>query len=177
MVYIFTALKPEAQAFVDKYKLTKIKIDNYTLYINENIVLIITHLGVYNCSKACKFIVQNYKIGDDDIFLNVGICGASKNYKIGNLIEIGTINFDKRSFTFKETAKTITCIDYEEKNNNYDLVDMESYGFYESLQIYKNIFIFKVVSDHFEPQTITKEKTKMLIFNKLDEILEKTCIT
>ena len=176
MIYIFTALKPEAQAFVDKYKLTKIKTNNYTLYTNKNITVIITGLGIINCSKACEFVIKNYKITQNDCFLNVGICGASKNFNIGELVEIGTIHFNKDIFIFKETAKTITCINYEAKDNNYDLVDMESYGFYESLQKYKNIFIFKVVSDHFEPQTITKEKTKMLIFNKLDEILEKVNI-
>ena len=34
----------------------------------------------------------------------------------------------------------------------------------------KNMYILKVVSDHFKPETITKDKTKALIFNAIDDI-------
>jgi len=174
MIYIFTALKSEAQALVDKYKLQKNKIDNYTIFKNKDMVVIITGIGFINCSNSCEFILRNYKVNSDDVFINIGICGASQNYKIGELVEIGKIDFDNNSFILNKTIdKTITCIDYEAKDNRYDLVDMESYGFYKSLNSYKNIFIFKIVSDHFEPQTITKDKTKMLLFDKLDNILKK----
>ena len=50
---------------------------------------------------------------------------------------------------------------------------MESFGFYDAVihsPAIKNYHILKVVSDHFEPQTITKELTKSLIFNVIDGI-------
>ena len=174
MIYIFTALKSEAQAFVDKYKLKKEKINNYTLYKNDNIVLIISGLGVDNTKKACEFILNNYKIAMDDIFINIGICASRIDNDIGKLLEIGKINYNNETFTIdKNIRNTITCLDYEAHDGTYELVDMESYGFYEILHENKNLFIFKVVSDHFEPETITKEKTKALIFNVLDEVFKK----
>jgi len=174
MTYVFTALKPEAQAFVDKYKLKKEKINNFTLFTNTQMILIISGLGVSNMQKASKFILETYKFSKDDIFINIGICGSKKINTIGTLLEIGKINYYDKSFIIHNNIQnTITCIDYEAHNDTYDLVDMESYGFYEILQNQKNLYIFKVVSDHFEPNTITKEKTKALIFNVLDEIFKK----
>ena len=36
-----------------------------------------------------------------------------------------------------------------------------------------NSFIFKVVSDHFEPKTVTKDMAKKFIFNQIDEIMKR----
>jgi hypothetical protein len=50
---------------------------------------------------------------------------------------------------------------------------MESFGFYDALihsPAIKNYHILKVVSDHFEPEKITKEGTKSLVFNVIDDI-------
>lgn len=174
MIYIFTALKPEAQAFVDKYRLKKEKSDNYTLYKNSKIVLIISGLGVKMTKKAAKFIINNYKVSVDDILINIGICASKADNEIGKLLSIGKINYNNEIFTLNKNIKnTITCLDYEADNDTYELVDMESYGFYEILHNYDNLYIFKIVSDHFEPKTITKEKTKKLIFNVLDEVFTK----
>jgi hypothetical protein len=52
---------------------------------------------------------------------------------------------------------------------------MESFGFYEAVSLSKAIkrfYIFKVVSDRFEPQTVTKEGTKKLLAEAL-KLLEK----
>ena len=177
MIYIFTALKPEAQAFVDKYRLKKEKLNNFTLYKNSKITLIISRLGVDNTKKACTFIINNYKLSIDDIFINIGICGSRDNNEIGKLLEIGKINYNNEIFTLNKNIKnTITCLNSEASDDTYELVDMESYGFYEILHKYNNLYIFKIVSDHFEPETITKEKTKTLIFNVLDEVFKRISI-
>ena len=141
MIYIIVALKAEAQAFVDK------KMD-----------VIISGIGSKNMFETTSKIVD--KMNHDDIILNVGICGASKKYKIGQLID-----------GFKEN---LTCVDYAVSNNNdYEIVDMESNGFKKATQYVKNKYIFKIVSDHFEPETITKDGAKKLIFDKIDKIMEK----
>ena len=69
--------------------------------------------------------------------------------------------------------KTITCLDQEASTNSHEIVDMESYGFYNAVihsPAIKNRYIIKVVSDHFEPHKVTKDKTKSLIFNVIDDI-------
>ena len=50
---------------------------------------------------------------------------------------------------------------------------MESFGFYDAVihsPAIKKFHILKVVSDHFEPQKVTKVGTKLLIFNAIDDI-------
>jgi len=143
MIYIIVALKAEAQAFIDK------KIDAK---------IIISGIGANNMKEATQKIIK--RMSKDDKLLNVGICGASKEYKIGQLID-----------GFEEE---ITCVDEAVSDKNkYKIVDMESSGFIKSSLHVENRYIFKVVSDHFEPQTVTKDGAKKLIFDKIDEIMEK----
>ncbi len=174
MLYIITALKPEAQAFVDKFKLTKNRCENFTVYDGEDITVIISGIGVENTKTALKALIDNFQPDRDDIFLNVGICGAKKEYKIGELLEISSIIYKNKKYILnKDIAQTITCTDDEIDVEMYDIVDMESFGFYEATKDIKNRYMYKVVSDHFEPDTITKEKTKSLIFNNIENIMKK----
>jgi len=143
------ALKAEAQAFVDKYKLKN--------YKNENISVVITGMGKENMEiSTCQVLKE---MTQHDKIVNVGICGASKKYAIGELID---------------GCKTeICCIDYEADDGEFDIVDMESDGFFEATKGIKNRYMFKVVSDHFEPHKITKDLAKKLIFENIDEIMKR----
>jgi len=173
LLYIIVALKPEAQAFVDKYKLQKSKLKNFTLYSNESMRVIISGLGVTNATNATQTLINHYDITDDDIYLNIGICGADIKYPIASLLEIGTINYDGITYSFKEGKEAIVCVDEAVKEQIYPLVDMESYGFYDAVihnPAIKKYHIFKVVSDNFEPHKVTKEYTKSLVFNAIDAI-------
>jgi len=160
MLYIVIALKPEAQALVDKYKLTKKKLENFTLHVNDNMIVIVSGIGATKAQIATTRIIEQFKPTKDDIILNVGICGANKKYEIGQLIN--------------GMEDSLTCVNDEISiQDKYEIVDMESAGFLEATKELKNRYIFKVVSDHFEPQKVTKEKTKKLIFDKIDEIMTK----
>ncbi len=174
MLYIVTALKPEAQAFVDMYKLRKIKLDDVTFFVNEEICLIISGLGVDNSYKATKYILDRFDIVATDSFLNIGICGACVEYRVGELIEIGSISYGEEYVEVDEKIKNnLRCLDEEASSDKHEIVDMESYGFYKAFFHHgalKKIHILKVVSDHFEPSEVTKEKTKQLIFKNLDAI-------
>ena len=143
MIYIIVALKAEAQAFIDK------KIDAK---------VIISGIGTENMYKSTMNVVQ--QMNEDDKLLNVGICGASKEYKIGQLID-----------AFKEE---LTCVDKAvSEANKYNIVDMESSGFIKASLHVEHRYMYKIVSDHFEPQTVTKDGAKKLIFDKIDAIMEK----
>jgi len=173
MIYIVTALKPEAQAFVDYFKLKKSKLDTYTLFSNETIRLIIAGMGVANARVATQTLINHFDITDDDIFANIGICGASKEYAIGELILCGALSYHGMFYRFSTKGAMIYCVDKEIENSTYPLVDMESYGFYDSVihnPAIKKFSIIKVVSDHFEPKKVTKELTKSLLFNQINAI-------
>ncbi|MEA1893514.1 MAG: hypothetical protein U9N33_12510 [Campylobacterota bacterium] len=144
------ALKAEAQAFVDKFKLNN--------YENDNIKIIVTGMGSSNMYDSTCRVVQGLE--NDDIIVNIGICGADIKFHIGQLIDA--------------QKNTLTCSDTQvSKQGNYELVDMESAGFLKATLHVQNSYIFKVVSDHFEPRKVTKDRAKAVIFNVIDEIMEK----
>jgi len=151
MIYILVALKCEAQAFIEKFKLDS------TTKQNENLSVVISGIGNENMYKTATNIVS--KMDKSDMILNVGICGANKNYKIGQLLDEKDIN--------------LTSVDHEVDYVKYEAVDMESSGFKNATKDIKNKYIFKVVSDHFEPESVTKDLAKKLIYTQIDEIMEK----
>lgn len=173
MTYIVIALKSEAQAFVDRYRLKKEKLATFSLFYNENMRLIVSGLGVINARIATQALINQYDITDEDIYVNVGICGASSNNEIGTLLEIGEVLYSGISYQFSNAPKTLTCVDSAMGEALYEIVDMESYGFLDAVThnpAIKKFHILKVVSDHFEPEKVTKDATKKLIFNKIDAI-------
>ena len=167
------ALKAEAQAFVDRYKLQKSRIDNFIIYKGETILLIVSGIGVESCRVATQTLINHFDIEDDDIFVNIGVCGADISYDIGELIEIGAISYDEILYVYDKDKKSIVCVDFAVDKTTYDIVDMESYGFYDAVihnPAIKKFKIYKVVSDHFEPQKVTKDFAKKLIADRLEEI-------
>lgn len=172
MTYIVTALKSEAQAFVDKYKLKKTTLKNYTLFFNDTIKIIISGIGVENTRLATQTLINHFDITDDDTYCNIGVCGANKNSSIGSLLKAGTIIHQGLSYNFDDGI-TLTCVDEEINGGEYEAVDMESYGFYDAVvhnPAIKHFTIYKVVSDHFEPHTLNKDMVKSLIFKQLDNL-------
>jgi purine-nucleoside phosphorylase len=174
MLYIVVALKAEAQAFVDRYKLKKNTLKEFTLYENDSIRVIQSGLGVQNARGATQTLLNFYDVVDEDIFLNIGVCAADEKHTIGELIEISEIEYDKKLYTLNtRDKKSIKCMDTPATEKQDKAVDMESFGFYEPLYYspaVKQKYIFKVVSDHFQPQKLTKEGVKSLLFNQIDAI-------
>ena len=174
MLYIITALKPEAQAFIDRYRLKKKPLSKYKIFTNNSITLIISAVGVLNAREATQTLINHFDITDEDIYLNVGICGASREYKIGELLEVSTLVYKEQSYPLLcSDKKSLYCVDKEATTDEHTIVDMESYGVYDAVihsPAIKKFHILKVVSDYFEPHKVTKERTKMLIFNQIDAI-------
>ena len=173
MIYIITAIKPEAQAFVEFYKLKKSRLGNFTLFSNEHIKLIISGLGVTNARVATQTLINHFDITDEDIYVNVGICGANKSFALGEVLEVGEIIYEEIPYFFKPNKQSILCSNTPVDKTNANLADMESFGVYDAVvhsPAIKNFYIIKVVSDHFEPHLVTKEATKSLLFNAINEI-------
>lgn len=173
MLYIVTALKSEAQAFVEKYKLTKTSSHGYTVFEGGNLRVIVSGVGVESAKKAVASLLRNFALSNNDIFINIGICGASKEYNIGTLLNIGSVTYRGKSYKVNEAQHSITCVDEEISQDFYSIADMESFGFYEALKEMQNYYIFKVVSDHFEPQNVTKDATKKLILSAIDTMIKE----
>jgi nucleoside phosphorylase len=171
LLYIVVALKAEAQAFVERYKLEKSSLAAFTLYSNSNIRLIISGLGVTNARMATQTLINHFDITDEDRFCNIGICGASRAYEIGAVLEIGSIVYEENLYAFESEKREINCVEEAISEAKHEIVDMESYGFYDAVMhnpAIKNFSIIKVVSDHFEPQSVTKDGAKLLLQKVID---------
>lgn len=174
MLYIITALKPEAQAFVDKYRPVKGRCKNFLVYEGEFFRLLISGKGVVNMKKAVYALLEEYAPAKEDILINVGICAADKRHEIGELLKIGKVVYkDEECILDKSIQNTVTCMDEEAILPIMEIVDMESFGFCETTCGFKNRYMYKVVSDHFEPDKVTKEGAKTLIFSAIDDILKE----
>ena len=175
MTYIVLALKSEAQAFVDAFKLKKSKLSQFTFFSNEQFRLIVSGVGVTNATMATQTLCNHFDIDKDDTFYNVGVCGAHSHYPIGSLLRVGTLHYHNHSYKLSEEGITLTCLDEPcATHNKYEAVDMESYGFYDAVihnPAIQNYAVFKVVSDHYQPHTLTKDMVKSLLFQNIDAIL------
>ena len=176
MIYIVLALKSEAQAFVDALKLKKSKLSTFTFFYNDTFSILVSGVGVQHARLATQTLINHCDIYDTDIFLNIGVCAAQPTYAIGSLLEVASLEYKTQHFYLHTTGVTLTCLDEACSDANvYEAVDMESFGFYDAVvhnPAIQHFSIFKVVSDHFQPHTLTKDGVKSLLFQKIDAILE-----
>ncbi len=159
MTYIITATKSEAQAFIEKFHLGAKK-------SNDLYSILVSGVGNECMDAATQSILSQLK--ESDTLVNIGICGASDAFEIGALLQI-----DTTTQCINASKKILTCADEALGHANlYAAVDMESSGFIQASKTFKNRYMFKVVSDHFEPSKVTKDKTKKLIYAQIDTIME-----
>jgi hypothetical protein len=172
MLYITTALSAEARPLIDYYKLTRVYSLPYTLFENEKVKLIITGIGIENAMMATSALLGYLPPKNGDIFLNVGICAAPKEFAIGEGILAHKLTHKQSSYypdilfehNFHECE--LLCVDTPAQNILHAPTDMESYGIYKAASRFfatHAMLFFKVVSDHFEPSHINKEMATELI--------------
>ncbi len=173
LLYIVVALQAEAQAFVDRYKLEKSSLGMYKIFSSEKLKIIVSGMGVINARNATQALINAYDITDEDSYLNVGICGAESSTAIGSLLAFSSVEYEGIEYKFQKKGEKLTCVDEPLSEPSYRAVDMESYGFYDAVvhnPAIQNFHILKVVSDHFKPQSVTKDGAKKLLFNQIDAI-------
>lgn len=163
MIYILTATKSEAQAFVEFFALKNLQ--------NTTLKLIISGVGVTNMQRACRELLELHMPKESDIFLNIGICGAPKSYTLGDVVAIKQLFYKEQTITLTTGSDSLRTLDYPQRVPLEMPCDMEAFGFSESLRDFSNLFVYKVVSDHFEPNSITKDMTKKLIKRAIPKVL------
>jgi len=167
MILIHTALLSEAQTFIEKYKLQKVN-SSPKIYSNEKIVVLIGGIGKENTLRSLEYLFENYTI---EKAFNIGIAGCSDTtIKIGEL------------FCTNKELENIRCIDCKTVDspqlpNTYlvhnTLYDMEASYFVEGVEKYideKNIYIFKIVSDHLDNTVPKKDFIKKFIYDNFTQI-------
>lgn len=170
MIYIITALDAEARALIDFYGLKRDMSLPYTLYKNGDILLLITGVGEKNAMMAVSALLGWKTPTSNDCLINIGICAAE--YEIGEALLIHQIITQGKTYypdilyphTLRESS--LLCVNTPQSSNINHPVDMESGGIFcaaeRFFKLHQMAFL-KIVSDHFEPQSLSKELVISLI--------------
>lgn len=165
MLYIICAFEAEARVLIDAYKLIKEKNQDFTLFSNEEIILLISNMGQENAQKAAQYLLSRYTITQEDAFVNLGICAAKESYPIGKLLQVCKLENKSASyslFTQNKSIQKVSCFSSAapvDEVPKHDIAEMEAISLYESLYKTfdpKKLSFLKVVSDHFQPEKFKK---------------------
>jgi len=183
MIYLITALDAEAKPLCDHYRLKRDSSLPYTLYRNDEMTLLIGGIGKANTMMALSALL-GWRIPETgDILINIGICGAPSEYTIGEALLIHQLFEGERRYypdilyphTLREVS--LVCIDSPQSIVRDYPVDMESSAIFQAasrfFKLHQMAFI-KIVSDHFTPESVTKEGAMDLVrshVNTLDELI------
>lgn len=185
MVYIAVSLYVEAKPIIEYYDLKRDIGDRYyQIFKNDGIILIITGVGKIACAAATSHMLSKYLPDDNDIIINIGICGAKNDVEIGTAYLINKIKdhgTGKDYYTdilieHKLNESSIETFDKPVENvNNLSeaLCDMESSGFYLSSAKYieqHRIFLIKIVSDRIGVDTVDKNLAINIVANNINNI-------
>ncbi len=157
MTLIHTALLCEAQAIIERFKLTKI---DKNLYKNEKIIVAVSSIGEEKTFTCINEIFSKYDIKKA---VNIGIAGCSDRS-----INIGELFCTNASLKGIKTA-SITTVSKPLKNIDTLLVDMESSAFVSVCKkLHVKHFVLKVVSDYLDDEIPKKAFVTSLIRESLD---------
>lgn len=181
MIYVAAALTAEAKPLITYFKLKRDnKIKKYQVFKNEEIILIITGSGMMQGAVGTTYLLSSLNIREEDIFVNLGICGAVKEvFQVGDIVLCNKItnNGNGKSFypdmLFRHKFKEGTLesffhvVDKSMKSEiKGELVDMEGAGIYEAASLFfsqHQINIIKIVSDYLDTRGITSEKVTHIV--------------
>lgn len=181
MIYVAAALTAEAKPLITYFKLKRDnEIKKYQVFKNEEIILIITGSGMMQGAIGTTYLLSSLNIREEDIFVNLGICGAVKEiFQVGDIVLCNKItnNGNGKSFypdmLFRHKFKEGTLESFfhvvdksMESEIKGELVDMEGAGIYEAASLFFSqyqINIIKIVSDYLDTTGITVEKVTHIV--------------
>lgn len=181
MIYIITALDAEARALVEYYHLKRDFSLPYTLYRNEEIVLLVSGMGKANAMMSVSALLGWRIPKAEDCMINIGICGAPLAYTLNEVLLIHQIVDAERCYypdilyTHSLRESSLICVDSPQTLLYEYPVDMESSAIFcaasRFFKLHQMAFV-KIVSDHFDPETVTKEGVIQLMRNTLTRVDE-----
>ncbi|RUM67087.1 MAG: hypothetical protein DSZ06_02010 [Sulfurospirillum sp.] len=176
MIYVVVALMAEASFLIDKFSLKKSVSKPFAIYKNYDILMIVSGVGTINSAIATSFLLSNHPAPKK--IINFGIAGSNSHIKVGEIKRVKKIVdlCSNRVYHLHCGEASISTVPKEIDNPNKiktDLVDMESSGFYLSAKKFideNKIEIYKIVSDHFEPDSLDRKKIETLIKTNINKI-------
>lgn len=187
MIYIVCALSAEARLFLDHYKLKQYTKLPFKVYENESVKLIVTGLGYSNALLATTALLAHFLPTKESILLNIGVAAGPKEFELNSLVIAHKLIYKERSyypdilFSHKFCEANLTTVDRAQEAQHTTLVDMEAAAVFQAASRFlqtDQIVIAKIISDHFKPESVTKElilesfqSNRDAIFELIDQIV------
>jgi len=181
MIYICVAFKEEAKPILQQWSFRRDKRAPCALYVNEHIYLCVTQMGQERALRALEALLQYRPPQQGDCFVNFGICAAPKSYALGEVLQCNYLIYGEQSLRLDADTASITLQmhDVPCRSEQPHAVDMESFALFDkALPLFLRCYCIKIVSDHFEPESINKETIITLLHRgvaTLKEIIDENC--
>lgn len=188
MIYFLTALYYEAKDIIEHYKMKKVmEATKFQVFKGENELLVISGTSSIKAVVAATYLLSSFEYNENDIFVNVGICGAApEKSRRGDIFLCSKLidNFSKRAFypdmLFKHPFKEGTLESFSEvvdgavkHNVGVHIVDQEGAFAYEAAAMFlkpENIYIIKIVSDVLNPGSVTPQLVENLMADNMPKV-------
>jgi len=166
LIYLVIALIAEAKPIIKHLKLIKSSDKPFKIFSSSKYQLIISGIGKENATVATSHLLTLTPASINDFLFNLGICGAPKEFEIGEAIMINQISTSTKDFypdmllrhNFRESA--ILTVDSPQDAKHDICVDMESSALFTTALYFlktSQLGFIKVVSDHFSSIIPTKD--------------------
>lgn len=177
MIYIACALYDEALPWIERFKLRKnTEASKFQIFEGETAYLVVTGTGIMKAAVALTYLCTLHMPCRNDIFMNTGVCGASKDSGAeGNLYLIHKITgaSDGRSYypdilyahDFAEGEVT-SFFEIQKALADGQLADMEAEGLWSAASVFfgpDKMLFFKYISD-FGDGSVTRQKVRNLSY-------------
>ena len=166
MIYIICALSAEARLFLDHYKLKQYTTLPFKVYESSEVKLIISGVGYNNALLATTALLAHFTPKKDAILLNIGVAAAPRKFALDSLVVAHKINYKTQTFypdilfSHNHEEADLTTFDSPQESEGKSVVDMEAHAVFQAasrfMQTHQMAFV-KLISDHFEPEKVTKE--------------------
>lgn len=188
MIHIVVAIHLEARPLIDHFGLKRDTTHNtFEIFKNDEIALILSGIGKVPTAIATTYLLSKLEPLPSSIF-NLGFCGAKIEYPIGDMYLANRITdhstrrqyysdiilrHDLAEASLETFDQAVTDKGFD--NPNVELVDMEASGFFEAASRFLSpdrIYCLKIISDHLECGTLSKDLADSLIGKNLPKIEE-----
>jgi len=166
LIYLIIALMAEAKPIIKHLHLTKNSDKPFKIFSSSKYQLIISGIGKEKATVATSHLLTLTPPSENDFLFNIGICGAPKEFEIGEVIMINQISTSTKDFypdmllrhNYRESA--ILTVDFAQDEKYDRCVDMESYAVFKTALYFlktSQLGFIKVVSDNFSSKIPTRE--------------------
>ena len=172
---VVCALPIEARVIIDYYRLRRDTQSPWPLYLNDNMVLIVSGVGQSAAANACGYLAGRFLASGNNTlnWLNVGIAGhlqADRGaiFVADKIVEASSHRVFYPALLFDRPLASSEVITYDAPQEQYPdnaLCDMEAFAFFSSAVRYSPlelVQVIKVVSDNIQVGVEFIDKTSVV---------------